>query len=44
LEVYLEDIAIAENLQKSSSNYIKNNNPGIYEENIYRFRNFFKEK
>jgi phenylpropionate dioxygenase-like ring-hydroxylating dioxygenase large terminal subunit len=44
LEVYLEDIVIAENLQKTSSNYIKDNNPGIYEENIYRFRNFFREK
>jgi nitrite reductase/ring-hydroxylating ferredoxin subunit len=41
LRVYLEDIAIAEKLQKTSNNYAKGTNPGIYEDNIYRFRQFF---
>lgn len=44
LNVYLEDIFIAEELQKTSLNYNKKINQGIYENNIYRFRDYFKIK
>ena len=42
MKIYLEDVVMAESLQKNSNSFFDGNNPGSYEVGIYRFRNFFK--
>jgi phenylpropionate dioxygenase-like ring-hydroxylating dioxygenase large terminal subunit len=41
MKIYLEDVVMAENLQRNESIIYNLNNPGSYEEGIYKFRNYF---
>ena len=43
LEIYLEDIEMAERLQRTSKNYSKVNFQAKYEGKIYQFRNYFTQ-
>jgi phenylpropionate dioxygenase-like ring-hydroxylating dioxygenase large terminal subunit len=42
IKIYLEDIEMAEKLQKKQSSIYDRTMPGSYEEEIYKFRNFFR--